>query len=145
MRIPAITQVELSGVRDYEVSIEVSQDKLQQYNLTISQISSAISDSSTDISAGNLKTKGGDILLRSKGQAYRKDEFEKIAIKTHVDGAIIRLSDIALIKDDFEETPVRTRFNGKQAAFIDVYRIGQQSAIDAVSYTHLTLPTIYSV
>jgi len=130
LSIPAITQVELSGVRDYEISIEVPQDKLRQYGLTIAQISSAISDSSTDISAGNLKTNGGDILLRSKGQAYRKDEFEKIAIKTHVDGSIIRLSDLAIIKDDFEETPVRTRFNGKQAAFIDVYRLGQQSAID---------------
>jgi multidrug efflux pump subunit AcrB len=130
LKIPAITQVDLSGVRDYEISIEVSQDKLRQYGLTIAQISSAISDSSTDISAGNLKTQGGDILLRSKGQAYRKDEFEKIAIKTHVDGSIIQLSDIAVIKDDFEETPVRTRFNGKQAAFIDVYRLGQQSAID---------------
>jgi multidrug efflux pump subunit AcrB len=133
LRIPAITQVELSGVRDYEVSIEVPQDKLRQYGLTIGQISSAISDSSTDVSAGNLKTQGGDILLRSKGQAYRKDEFEKIAIKTSIDGSIIRLSDIAIIKDEFEETPVRTRFNGKQAAFIDVYRIGQQSAIDVAA------------
>jgi multidrug efflux pump subunit AcrB len=130
LKIPAITQVELSGVRDYEISIEVPQDKLRQYDLTIAQISSAISASSTDISAGNLKTQGGDILLRSKGQAYRKNEFEKIAIKTNVGGSIIRLGDIALIKDGFEETPVRTRFNGKQAAFIDVYRIGQQSAID---------------
>ena len=130
LKIPAITQVELSGVRDYEISIEVPQDKLRQYNLTIGQISSAISDSSTDISAGNLKTQGGDILLRSKGQAYRKDEFEKIAIKSNIDGSILQLGDIAIIKDDFEETPVRTRFNGKQAAFIDVYRIGQQSAID---------------
>jgi len=130
LKIPAITQVELSGVRDYEVSIEIPQDKLRQYGLTIAQVSAAISSSSTDISAGNLKTQGGDILLRSKGQAYRKDEFEKVAIKTNTDGSIIRLSDIALIKDDFEETPVRTRFNGKQAAFIDVYRIGQQSAID---------------
>jgi multidrug efflux pump subunit AcrB len=130
LKIPVITQVELSGVRDYEISVEVSQNKLQQYNLTIAQISSAISASSTDISAGNLKTRGGDILLRSKGQAYRKDEFEKIAIKANVDGSMIRLSDIANIKDDFEETPVRTRFNGKQAAFIDVYRLGQQSAID---------------
>lgn len=130
LKIPAITQVELEGVRDYEISIEVPLDKLRQYDLSIAEISSAISASSTDISAGNLKTQGGDILLLSKGQAYRKDEFEKIAIKTNVDGSILRLSDIAIIKDDFEETPVRTRFNGKQAAFIDVYRIGQQSAIE---------------
>ena len=116
LRIPAITQVELSGVRNYELAIEVSQDTLRQYDLTLAQISSAIANSSSDISAGNLKTEGGDVLIRSKGQAYRKDEFASIVIKNQA--------------DDFEETPVRTRFNGKQAAFIDVYRIGPQSAIE---------------
>ena len=130
LRIPAITQVELSGVRNYELAIEVSQDTLRQYDLTLAQISSAIANSSSDISAGNLKTEGGDVLIRSKGQAYRKDEFASIVIKNKADGTIIRLSDIATINDDFEETPVRTRFNGKQAAFIDVYRIGPQSAIE---------------
>ncbi|KZN30340.1 acriflavine resistance protein B [Pseudoalteromonas luteoviolacea S2607] len=130
LRIPGVTQVDLDGVRDYEVAIEVSQDKLRQYELTINQIADLIGKSSADISAGNLKSSGGDILLRSKGQAYRKDEFANIAIKTNADGSVIYLSDVANIIDGFEETPVRTRFNGKQAAFIEVYRIGQQSAIE---------------
>ncbi|MBQ4863063.1 efflux RND transporter permease subunit [Pseudoalteromonas sp. MMG013] len=130
LRIDGVTQIELDGVRDYEIAIEVSQDKLRQYNLTIDQVSNLIASSSADVSAGNLKSSGGDILLRSKGQAYRKDEFAQIAIKTNADGSVIRLDDIATILDDFEETPVRTRFNGKQAAFIEVYRIGQQSAIE---------------
>lgn len=130
LRLPEITQVELSGVRDYEIAIEVSQDTLRQYDLRLSDISSAISNSSTDVSAGNLKTQGGDVLIRSKGQAYRKDEFAQVVVKYQADGTIIRLGDIARITDDFEETPVRTRFNGKQAAFIDVYRIGPQSAIE---------------
>ncbi|WP_417655466.1 efflux RND transporter permease subunit [Pseudoalteromonas atlantica] len=130
LRLPNVTQVELSGVRDYELAIEVSQDTLRQYNLTLAQISTAVAKSSSDISAGNLKTEGGDVLISSKGQAYRKDEFANIVVKNQSDGTVIRLGDIANINDDFEETPVRTRFNGKQAAFIDVYRIGPQSAID---------------
>ncbi|MCL1044481.1 efflux RND transporter permease subunit [Shewanella sp. 1_MG-2023] len=130
LRLDGVTQMDLSGVRNYEVSLALSQNKLRQYNLTLSEVSRAINASSTDISAGNLKTQGGDILLRSKGQAYYKDEFSNIAIKSAADGTIIRLGDIANVEDGFEETPVRTRFNGQQAAFIDVYRIGQQSAID---------------
>ncbi|WP_352284841.1 efflux RND transporter permease subunit, partial [Pseudoalteromonas sp. Q18-MNA-CIBAN-0097] len=78
-------------------------------DLSLAQISSAISNSSSDISAGNLKTEGGDVLISSKGQAYRKDEFASIVVKNQADGTIIRLGDIATIKDDFEETPVRTR------------------------------------
>ena len=129
LTLPNVTQVELSGVRNYEIAIEISQDTLRQYNLTLANVSSAISSFSSDVSAGNLKTDGGDVLIRSKGQAYRKDEFANIVIKNQADGTIIRLGDIATISDDFEETPVRTRFNGKLAAFLDVYRIGPQSAI----------------
>ncbi|KID57304.1 acriflavine resistance protein B [Pseudoalteromonas luteoviolacea] len=130
LRIDGVTQVELDGVRDYEIAVELSQDKLRQYDLTIKQVANLIGQSSADISAGNLKSSGGDILLRSKGQAYRKNEFASISIKTSADGSVVYLSDIATIIDGFEETPVRTRFNGKQAAFIEVYRIGQQSAIE---------------
>tara|TARA_R110002153_G_scaffold5044_3_gene23503 strand:- start:4921 stop:8052 length:3132 start_codon:yes stop_codon:yes gene_type:complete len=130
LRIPGITQVALSGVRDYEIALEIPQDRLRQYGLTLAQVSSAVANSSSDISAGNIKTDGGDVLIRSKGQAYRKDEFANIPIKTNSDGSILRLKDIADIQDGFEETPIRTRFNGKQAAFIDVYRIGQQSAVE---------------
>lgn len=128
--LEGVTQVDLDGIRDYEIAVELSQDRLRQYNLTIQDVSNAIANSSTDISAGNLRSSGGDVLIRSKGQAYRQDEFEGIAIKTTTDGSIIRLGDIATVQDAFEETPVRTRFNGQQAAFIEVYRIGQQSAID---------------
>jgi multidrug efflux pump subunit AcrB len=130
LKIPGVTQLELAGVRDYEIAIEVSQNKLRQYGLTIEQVSNAVANSSSNVSAGNIKTRGGDVLIRSKGQAYRKDEFARIAIKTNSDGSILTLNDIAVIRDDFEESPVRVRFNGKSAAFIDVYRIGQQSAID---------------
>ncbi|MBU3001943.1 efflux RND transporter permease subunit [Paraglaciecola arctica] len=130
LRIPGITQLDLSGVRDYEIALEIPQDRLRQYGLTLAEVSTAVANSSSDISAGNIKTDGGDVLIRSKGQAYRKDEFADIPIKTNSDGSILRLKDIADIQDGFEETPVRTRFNGKQAAFIDVYRIGQQSAVE---------------
>ncbi len=130
LRIEGITQLELSGVRNYEIALEVPQNKLRQYGLTLAQVRRAVADASADVSAGNIKTEGGDILIHAKGQAYRKDEFADIAIKTNADGSVLRLRDIADIRDGFEETPVRTRFNGKQAVFIDVYRIGQQSAID---------------
>lgn len=130
LRLDGVTQLELDGVRDYEIAIEVSQNTLRQYNLTLDDIADAISKSSIDISSGNLRTSGGDILLRSSGQAYRKNEFSQIPIKTNTDGSKLLLEDIANINDGFEETPVRTRFNGKNAVFIEVYRIGDQSAID---------------
>ncbi len=130
LRVEGITQVDLSAVRNYEIGIEVSQDSLRQYNLTLADISNAIGQSSIDISAGNMRTAGGDVLLRSKGQAYRRSDFENIVVKTNANGSIIRLADVARVLDGFEEESLKVAFNGKSAAFINVYRVGEQSALD---------------
>lgn len=133
LQLSGVTQIDLIGIRNYEISIDVSQDKLQEYNLSLEQISQAIKNSSIDVSAGNLRTRGGDILIRSKGQAYRKNDFEFIAIKTNIDGSTLYLKDIATINDGFEETPIRSRFNGKNAVFLDVFRVGKESAIEVAT------------
>lgn len=127
--LPNVSQIDLNGVRDYEIGIEVSQDLLREYDLTLNQVSSAIRQSSLDLSAGNIRTDGGDILIRSKGQAYNKHEYEQVVLKTHPDGTLLTLGDIATVTDGFEETAIRTRFNGQLAAGLRVYRIGKQSAI----------------
>ncbi len=133
LKIPGVTQAELDGVRNYEIAVDISQDKLREYDLTIEAIANAISSSSLDLSAGSVKTDGGDVLVRSKGQAYRQDDFDRIVLKTHPNGTVLTIGDIATISDGFEETAVRTRFNGRLAAEIKIYRVGDQSAIEVAN------------
>jgi multidrug efflux pump subunit AcrB len=147
LRTDGITQVELAGVRNYEIAIELSQDQLRNYDLSLSQVAERIGNSSLDLSAGNIRTDGGDILIRSKGQAYYRDQFEPLVIKTNPDGSLLRLRDIAQVTDGFEETSaLRTRFNGKPAAMLDVYRVGNQSAIEVAdkvkAYVHSRQSTL---
>lgn len=133
LRLEGITQVELDSVRPYEIRIEINQNTLRQYGITLRQVANVIGNSSRDLSSGNLRTRGGDILIRSSGQAYRQDEFDNIIILTQDDGSIIKLMDIATVHDGFEDSDFSSRFNGKTAAFVDVYRIGNQSAIDVAT------------
>jgi multidrug efflux pump subunit AcrB len=130
LQLPGVTQVELDGVRNYEIAIELSQDQLRRYDLTLAEVAERVGSSSLDLSAGNIRTDGGDILIRSKGQAYYRDQFEPLVIKTNPDGTLLRLKEIARVDDGFEESALRTRFNGKPAAMLDVYRVGEQSAIE---------------
>ena len=136
LRLPGVSQVDISAIRDYEITIAVPQDRLREYGLTLAEIGDAISNSSLDFSAGNLRAEGGDVLIRSRGQAYHRNEFEQIVIKTNTDGSILRLGDIAEVDDGFEEVPLRTRFNGEPAALIEVHRIGKQSAIEVADQVH---------
>ena len=130
LRLEDVSFVELSSARRYEIAIEASADRLREFDLTLDDISTAIRGSSVDLSAGNLRTDGGDVLIRSKGQAYRKSEFESIIVKTNTDGSIVRVGDVARVNDGFEEDSVVTEFNGESAVFIDVERTGNQSALE---------------
>jgi len=127
---PDITLVNLLGVTDYEVSVEVSPETLEQYNLTLADITNAIRQGSADISAGNIKTRDGDILVRTDGQAYRQKDFESIPVITRLGASPIFLGQIALVTDGFEDQPVETLFNGSPAVIMDVLRTGQQSSIN---------------
>ena len=130
LRHPAISQVSLDAVRRYEIAIEVSQNRLREYGLTLGQLAQAIRVSSIDLSAGNVRTQGGDVLIRSKGQAYRKSDFENIVVKTNDDGSILRIADIAVVNDGFREDTMLTQFNGQHAAMIQVERVGKESALE---------------
>lgn len=126
---PNITLVELIGVTDYEVSVEVTPETLDHYSLTLNSITQAIQQGSADVSAGNIKTQDGDILVRTDGQAYHQNDFAQIPVITQLGADPILLGDIANIIDGFEEQPIKTIFNGSPAIMMNVLRTGPQSSI----------------
>jgi len=128
--LPQVSLAELTAVRPYEISIEVSETTLDRYALTFDDIVKAIQRSSLDLPAGSVKTRAGEILLRTKGQAYTGEEFKEIVVITRPDGTRLTLDDIATVRDGFEEDPLYGIFNGKPAVLIEVYRTGDQNALD---------------
>ena len=126
---PEITLVNLLGVTDYEISAEIHPEVLDQYNLSLNDVSLAIRQGAADISAGNIKTIDGDILVRTDGQAYTQAEFARIPIVTQLGANPVLLSDIATITDGFEDEPIETVFNGSPAVMMDILRTGSQSSI----------------
>ncbi|MGD9257274.1 MAG: efflux RND transporter permease subunit, partial [Gammaproteobacteria bacterium] len=127
--LPQVSQVDLNGVRPYEISIEVSEETLRQYGLTLAGVAEAVRRTSLDLAAGAVRTEAGEILIRTQGQARVGEEFEDIVVRTS-DGTRLQISDIGAVRDGFNEDPVDARFNGRSAAFIDVFRVGDQNAIE---------------
>ena len=128
--LPKVTQVSMGGIRPWEISINVPETTLIQYDLTLDDIASVIRNASRDIPGGTIKTQSGDILVRALGQAYKKDDFASIKIISKRNGTSIRLDEIAEINDGFNEDPLYSEFDGKKAAFINVARVGDQNAIE---------------
>ena len=127
--LDGISQVTVNYARPWEISIEVSEQVLRQYNLTISSIANAIRRSSLDLPGGSIKTQGGEVLLRSKGQVYRGYEYEDIVVLTQADGSNLTLGEIATVRDAFEEGYLRAKFDGERAVMVTVYRVGDEDTI----------------
>ena len=128
--LPNITQVELGNVRPYEVSIELSEHSMRKYGLTFDEVAQAVRRSSLDLPGGSVKTDGGEILLRTKGQAYQGEEFGNILLRTRPDGTQLFLRDVSKVVDGFAETDRDGRFDEMQSVLIQVFRVGDQNALD---------------
>lgn len=128
--MPEISQVELVGARPYEISIEVSEDALRRYGLSFDEVTATVRRTSLDLPGGSVRAAAGEILLRTKGQAYVGADFERLVLRTRPDGSRLTLGEVARVRDAFAETDQGARFDGHSAVLLDVYRVGEQSALD---------------
>ncbi len=126
---PEITQVELTGVRPYEIAVEIPEANLRRYNVTMEQVAQQVRLASIDLPGGTIKTRGSEILLRTKGRRHFGPEYADITVLTRPDGTRVRLGDIAKVKDAFADTGMFARFDGKPAAMVKVFRVGEQKPI----------------
>ena len=134
--LPEISHVELLTTPPYEISIEVSEDALRRWGLTFDEIANAVRGFSVDTPGGSVKTQNGEVLLRTDGQAYTGSEYGSLLLLTRPDGTRIHLSDVATVVDGFEEQSVSAQLNGTPAVVVQVYRVGEQSAIEVADATH---------
>ncbi|MCP4674999.1 MAG: efflux RND transporter permease subunit [Deltaproteobacteria bacterium] len=130
-----ISYVAFSGARPLEISIEVPRDKLRSLGLTLPQIASKIRRTALEIPAGGIKTRGGEVLLRTAERRDLGEEFRDIPILTTRDGTPVRLDAIAEIKDGFAETDVSALYEGKRAVTLDVYSVGNESPTEVAAAT----------
>ncbi len=119
--LPEVTRVEISGARDYEISIEVPARRLRALGLTLGDIAGAIRDDSLNLPAGSIETTESEVRLRTLGQRYVQREFEDIVILARDDGTALRLGDIGIVRDGFRDGNLILRHQGEPAVFVEVF------------------------
>lgn len=129
VELSGVSMANLTSIRPFEISIEVSENDLRRFGLRFDDIVQAIRRSSLDLPAGSIKTRDGEVVLRTRGQAYRGYDFEDIVVVSQIDGTRVLLGDIATVVDGFAETTKSSRFDGEPAVMIKVMRVGTQDAL----------------
>ncbi len=129
-----ISRVVISGNLDPLMVIEVDEERLQAYGLSLSDIEDAINQSSSSTMTAVLSNKQLYLQLKASQQAYQRIEFAAIPVLTTSDGSQILLGDIATIKDGFvDEEQALSRFNGHDSIALQVVSTGQDDISDSVA------------
>ena len=131
--LPVVSFVETTGVRDYEISIEVPLSQLRALGLTLSDISNAVRGGSLDLSAGSIDTRNEEVRIRTTGQNYTQQDFEDIIVLSRGDGTAVRLGDIAEVRDGFRDVDLVSLFGGSRAAYVEVFRTSDEKVLDIVA------------
>ncbi|NQY49488.1 MAG: efflux RND transporter permease subunit [Colwellia sp.] len=129
-QLPGISISELYSGLDYEISIEVSKDKLREYGLSFRDVANSVRSFSRNMSAGQIRAANGYINLRVENQAYRGHEFEQIPVITLEDGSKVLLGELATINDGFQEGLQYSKFNGENSITIFIGASANQSITD---------------
>jgi multidrug efflux pump subunit AcrB len=129
-QLPLINISEFYSGLGYEISVEVSKDKLREYGLSFNDVAMAVRNYSRNMSAGQIRAENGYINLRVENQAYRGHEFEQIPVITLADGTKVLLGDIATIIDGFQEGLQYSKFNGKNSVTFFIGAADNQSITD---------------
>ena len=133
LQLPDVNKVQYLGERAYEISIEVSEQTLRKYGLTMSEVSQAIKNSSIDLPGGMIRSEGGNILLRTEGQVYTGGEYGDLVLRTFPDGTRLKLGDVATIKDAFVESDEFSRFDGRPSAILQVVAAGDDNEMETAA------------
>lgn len=127
--LPGVSEVNLSGVKDDEISVEIRPEKLLEYDITFSEVAQAIRETNLDLSGGLLEGERALLSLRTLGEKLRGDDLRNLVIRSTSDGRTIYLSDVAVVRDTFVESDLESYFNSEPAIYCVVYKTLKQDAI----------------
>lgn len=117
-----LAKINIQGARSPEIVIELNQEKLRQYQLTLSQVLSKVKASVIDIPAGSINTQGGEILIRTLGRKELTEQFSKINIINVSGGSRVTLAEIATISHSFQGQKRPFLVNGEPGLELKVYQ-----------------------
>lgn len=119
----SISQVNVIGYPEVEMSVEINEEKLLAYNLRFDQLVTAIRSSNVDMTGGTVKTDEEEYIIRYRGRTTKAEEIEKIVLRATANGQLITIGDVAEVKYQFADRPIKSYLDGKRAVSVLVQKL----------------------
>ena len=122
LEIKNIASVQIAGLREREIWIEVNPDRLKAYNLPIDAINRALQLENINLPAGTLDIGNTEFMVRTMGEFPNQDYIGDTIISVQPSGTPIRLRDIATVSDTYEDARTLSRIGGEPSISLSVQK-----------------------
>ena len=144
-QVPGVGNAEVLGGGEFAMRIWMDPDKLAQYDLTPSEVASAIRAQNTEIPAGNLaatpqsEPRAYTYTITAGGRLSSPDDFRNIFLRTNTDGSSLRLEDVARIELGASFYGVDARLNGATMTPIIINQQPGANALETANSVRATM------
>ncbi len=130
--ISGVAKVQVSGMGEREIWIEVDPEKMNSRNISFDEIIFALKRRNINIPGGNISFGKTEYLIRSIGEYESVDQIENTIVKTSLNGEFVRIKDIADVKDTREELVILSRLNGENSISFSISKNASANSIDVI-------------
>jgi HAE1 family hydrophobic/amphiphilic exporter-1 len=129
-KLKGVGQVSLVGGSEREIKIVVSKDKLDAYNLSISDIYTAIEEANIEMPTGKIEGNTRQYTVRLVGKIKSLEDLRNVTVSKTDDGKTIKISDLAEVVDGVAEQDNLSRINGKEAIGLSIKKQTDANTVD---------------
>ena len=133
LALPTVSAANISGAKDYEITIEISEDTLRKYGLSLKSVADIVRRENLELPGGTIRSEGGEVLLRGKNKKYVGDEISKLPLVTLPDGLVLTVGDLGAVRDGFADVAGRNRINGRPGMVVSIDRSSGEDLLAMVA------------
>ena len=136
-RINGVSEVVVSGGSDREIQVNIDKAALDNFNLSILQVTQAIEQADSDIPIGQIETAGSNYSLRLAGKITSVEEVANIPISSNSDFPVL-VSDVAEVVDGYAANNFKSRLSiegssPQTAVSLQVYKVSGADTVKTIS------------
>jgi len=141
-QIAGVAEISMVGGDQREIRVNVNDDKLKYYGLSLLQVTQVINQANLDFPTGKVKSASENMTLRLAGKFSSLDDIRNLVISTSKQGGQIRVGDVADITDGLGETESISRYNGQNGIGLFIKKQSDANAVEISRLVQLKLSEI---
>jgi HAE1 family hydrophobic/amphiphilic exporter-1 len=129
---PGVAAVKVGGGLEDQIDVEIDQQRLQQVNLNVADVTKRLADENVNVSGGRIENGSQRYLVRTVNQFGNLDEMRNLLIKVDA-GVPVRLKDVAEVRQGYKEREGVVRVDGHEAIELAVYKEGDANTVSVAA------------